>query len=125
MDPASSFGVVARASEIDQYAAHDLCRDGEEVRPVLPLNILPIDQPDESLIDQRRGLKGMARPLSYHVSTSQTMQVVVDQRRELLESRLIAVSPVHKHLGDLLLRRCSHTSFPATAATIPHLICGL
>src|SRR6266446_10640945 len=54
----------------------------------------------------------MTGTLFSHVAAGQAVKFAIDQRSKLLESRLIAVPPVHKHLSDLLLRKCPHTSSP-------------
>src|SRR5262249_16240368 len=49
----ASFGVSVCTREVDQYPAHQLCGDGKEMRAVLPLHILPIDQPQICFVDER------------------------------------------------------------------------
>jgi hypothetical protein len=63
---------MVAASEIHQDLPHQLGRDREEMRPVLPGGI-GIDQPQVSLIDKSGGLQGVARVLEAHVAMSQPM----------------------------------------------------
>jgi len=48
--------------EFHQDPTHRLRGDGEEVRAVLPLDPVEIDEPDIGFVDKRRGLKRVARP---------------------------------------------------------------
>jgi len=50
---------------IDKDAAHQLGRDAEEMRAVLPVYVSLINEPEISLIDERRGLQRMAGTFLY------------------------------------------------------------
>jgi hypothetical protein len=88
------------ARMIDKNAPHQLRRHAEEVGTVLPANIPPVNQPKINLINQCRGLQGVAGTFLAHVASSQSMQFRLDERNQLLEGRLIAVTPGAKQLGD-------------------------
>src|SRR5262249_36837870 len=47
----SSLLVLARARKFHQNAAHHLRRNGAEVRAVLPMDLLAVDQPHVGLVD--------------------------------------------------------------------------
>jgi hypothetical protein len=66
------------------------------VLSVLPLDSLCIHQPEVGLIDERRGLKAMSGTLPHHAPVGDQMQLVFDQRNELLERRRISLSPPEK-----------------------------
>ena len=53
---------------------------------ILPGHIRDVHQAKVSLIDQCRGLQGIARPLRPHLSPSQTAQLPVDQGDKLLQA---------------------------------------
>ena len=59
--PPPALRAIARPGDVDEDAAHDLRRDAEEVRPVLPAHVLPVDQPQVGLVDERRRPAGCAR----------------------------------------------------------------
>jgi hypothetical protein len=68
---------------VDEDAAHDLRGDGEELRAVLPGDVLPVNQPQVSLVDERRGLQGLGVALVLEVRGGQPPQLVVDQFEQL------------------------------------------
>ena len=90
---------------IHKNVPHCLRGDAEEVRPVLPLDVLPVDKPDVRLVHQRRGLEHVSGPFARHVVRRQPMQVLVDGRRQAIEGRLIAIAPSDEQLRDVGLGR--------------------
>jgi hypothetical protein len=68
-------------------------RDGKEVRAILPAHTLDIHQTKIGLVDQRRGLEGLPGMLLAHVPVGDLVQFGVDQRRQLVEGRLVAITP--------------------------------
>ena len=79
---------------IDQDAAHDLGGDREEVRAIRPVHILLIDQANISFIYQSSGLKGVVFSLSAHVTAGEAVELVVDQRIQLVQSGLVPFAPL-------------------------------
>ena len=63
------------------------------MRPVLPLDVFDVDEPQVGLVDERRGLKRVAGPLVAHVPSRNPAQLVVDERDELIEGGLLSASP--------------------------------
>ena len=51
-------------SVVDEDAAHDLCRDTEEVRAILPIDLALVNEPHVRLMDQGRRLQGVVRALA-------------------------------------------------------------
>ena len=100
--------VEMAASIVDQNAPHHLCSDREKVRAVIPLNISLIDETDKCFVDQRRGLQRMAPALAVHIVMGQTMQLAVNQRRQMVESCLVSGAPIQKQLGDVQLFAVVH-----------------
>jgi hypothetical protein len=49
------------AGMVDENAAHDLCGDTKEVRPVLPIDLPLIHEPQVRLVDERRRLQAVPR----------------------------------------------------------------
>src|SRR5918993_2740058 len=64
---AALFGLLL-ARVIDEDAAHHLRRDAEEVRPVLPLHLRLIDEPQVGFVDERGRLQGVALSLAAQVA---------------------------------------------------------
>ena len=72
---AAALRAIARAREVDEDPPHDLRRDAEEVRAVLPADVFPVDQPQVGLVDERGGLQDVARPLAGHASRREAAQL--------------------------------------------------
>jgi hypothetical protein len=100
--PAASLGVVVMPGAVEQDAPHQLRGDPEEVRSILPADLPLINKPQKGLVDQSRGYERLARALPPHVSMRKPVQLLINQRHQLLERRLIALIPGKKQLGNLL-----------------------
>ena len=88
---------------VDEDAAHDLRGGPEEMRPVLPLHVLPVHQPQVRLVDERRRLQEVARTLAGHLPRRQPVQLVLDHGGQGLERRRIAATPGDQELCDVLV----------------------
>jgi hypothetical protein len=53
---------------------------GEKVRPILPPDVLRIDEADAGFVDQGGGLKAVASPLVGHAASRDAVQFSVHQR---------------------------------------------
>jgi hypothetical protein len=103
---AAAFCIPVPACVIDQNATHDLRGNGKEMRTVGPMHVLLIYDANVSLVDQGGGLQSMAFPFPAHVAAREPVQLVVDQRIQLVERGLIAIAPFSEQLRDLVLRFC-------------------
>ena len=52
-------------------------------------------------------MEGVAFALAAHVATREPVQLIVDQRVQLIERGLVPFAPFSEQLGDLVLGRCS------------------
>src|SRR5439155_3926376 len=98
----TALGIVTGTRVIYQNVAHHLCRHGKEVRAILPLDILLIDELQICLINQCRSLQSVRRILSVHVAFGQPAQFGIDERNQLFQSGLITLAPVHQQLSYFL-----------------------
>jgi hypothetical protein len=64
------------------------------MRAVLPLHLPDIDELEIGLVDERSGLQGMPDPLVAHLAPGDAAKLRVDQRNELLETRLRPPCPI-------------------------------
>src|SRR5207253_11147176 len=94
--------ISLRAREIDEDAAHQPRRHGEEMCAVLPVDLADIDQTDVRLVDERGRLQRMSGSFVSHVPPGDAAQLVMDERNQLLQCGLIAVAPVDQQPGDLV-----------------------
>jgi hypothetical protein len=77
---ASTLPALPRAREINQYVPHHLRRDGVEMNPVFPVQVLEIGQPHVGFMHQGRGLERMITLLR-HVVAGKAAQFGVNDRR--------------------------------------------
>ena len=74
-----------RARVIDQDAPHDVRGGAEEVDAVLPADAALIDQLEVDLVHERRRRERVIGPLAAQNGPREAPEVVVDDRRELVE----------------------------------------
>ena len=85
---------------IDQDPAHDLRRHAEKVRPILPIDLPLVDEPEVHLVDQGRGLQGVVGPLAPKLARRHATELRVDQRQQLIERSLVAATPIAEQRRD-------------------------
>ena len=98
---------ASRDGVVDEHPAHRLCRDGQEVRPVLPLDAGELGKLEPRLVDQRRGAEGVIGAFTAHRPGSNAPQLVVHERkqifhtssRKILNLRSQDASTVRHHVG--------------------------
>jgi hypothetical protein len=76
---------MALPPELDEDSPHRLRRNGQEMRTILPMDPVHIEQADICLVDERRRLKRMVRPFTLHVALGEDAQFLVNERDELVE----------------------------------------
>ena len=76
-------------------------RDREEVGAVLPLDVLPVDQAQVRLVDERGRLEDVPGTLAGHAAGRDAPQLLVDERRQRLERGLVPAAPGDEQLRDV------------------------
>src|SRR5271170_3261890 len=76
---------------VDQNTPHQLGSNPIELSAALPMGRMLANQLEISLVNQSRGLKGMARPLAPHIPAGQPFELVIDQRNKLFLSGLVPI----------------------------------
>ncbi len=71
---------------------------------VLPAHVLPVNQPDISLVDKGTGLQRVSGALVAHVVMRQAVQLLINQRSQRLEGSLVAITPGDQQPRDLFGR---------------------
>jgi hypothetical protein len=102
----------ARSREVHENAPHQSGGHRKKMGAVLPLHLLEIDQPQVRFVDKRCRLKRVARPLRRHLSPRQPSQLVVDDRKELLQCGLVAVFPFGEEARDVMAGHIGHGDRP-------------
>jgi hypothetical protein len=86
---------------VHQDAAHDPGRYGQEMHAVGPRDRLAVDESDEGFIDERRGLQAVPDALARHAAASDAMELLMDQRDQVLEGALVALTPLQEQRSDV------------------------
>ena len=100
--------------ELHQDPPHRPRGHGEEVRAVLPLDSVHIDQTDVGFVDECRGLERVVGALASHVAPGQCVELLVDERNELVEGRFLTLAPREEQVSGV--RSSGHDSFPGSMA---------
>ena len=95
---------LARAGDIDQDPPHHPRRRCEEVRPVLPLDRLPLEQTQVGLVDQFGRLHPAVATLIGQNTAGHLAEFSMNQRRQLIERLLITTTPGLQQAGQIRLR---------------------
>ena len=98
---AAAFSGLLPPGIIDEDLAHGSGRHAEEVRPVFPGRIGMVDELEVGFVHQRRGVERVVFALEIALLARQLVELVVDQRQQLLEGLAIAVAVVLQQLGNL------------------------
>jgi hypothetical protein len=99
---------AASPGVIDQDPAHGLGRDGEEVPAILPEHPVLIDQAEEGLVHQGRGLERVIGALAAKLAGGDRAQLRVDERHQLVESCVASRAPGIQEAGDLTRLATAH-----------------
>src|SRR5438876_6947662 len=101
----SAFKTVLVARIVQQDTAHDLRRNAEKMRAILPMNLLLIDKPQVGFVYQSRRLQRVIAILAPHIAVRQAMQLPFDKRQQFIQGRLIAVPPINQQTGNVSVGR--------------------
>jgi hypothetical protein len=89
------------AGVVDENAAHELCGDSVELRPVLPFDTPLVDEAHVGFVDQRCGLQRVAVLLAPHRRRRPPMELGVDNRKQLIAGGGVAASPCEQELRNV------------------------
>jgi hypothetical protein len=98
---AAVLGPRLAAGALDEDAAHGFGRRGEEVAAAVPVTgLVPVHQPYIGLVDQGRGLEGLAGPFLSEPLGRKLAEFVINQRQELVGGARIALLDGREDVGD-------------------------
>ena len=102
------------AGLVNQYAPHGLRGDGEEVRAVLPTHAALVNESHVSFVDERGGLQSVVGALAAHVAVREPVQLLLNEREQLVERRPVAAAPGEEQTCHLFRRRrgFGHSNLP-------------
>ena len=104
--PPAAFLIPLRSRVVDEDAPHETGRHREEVRAILPVDLLDVDQAQVRLVDERGRLKAVPCPFAGHAPAGDAAQFAVDDRNEPIERRLVALPHCQeepRHIGGVKL----------------------
>jgi hypothetical protein len=89
----ASFLRLAGSRKIHKDPAHQSGRHSQKVRPILPVHVLRIHQPQVRLVNEGGGLEAFARAFAAHAPSSDPLQLLMDKGSQSGKRRLVAGSP--------------------------------
>lgn len=88
-----TFNCVSAPCMVHENAAHHLGGDRQEVRPILPVNPLMVDQPQIGLVNERRRLERVVAPLPAQLACRARPQVSMDQIEQIVARLNVSARP--------------------------------
>lgn len=104
----AALGRLSTPGMLCQNPPHDLCCDSEEVSAVLPADASLLRELQIGLVDDFCGLEPLCGRLSLTIVMSESMNIPVDERNQLVEGLPVAVRPRVKELGHVTGRELTH-----------------
>src|SRR6266545_6678871 len=89
-----------RPRGVDQNPSHHPRAYRKEMRPIGPIEIPGIDQPQIRLVHERSGLQAVSGALVPHVAARHPVQLLVDEWRQAIEGRRISAAPGLQQTGN-------------------------
>jgi hypothetical protein len=86
---------------VDEDPAHDLRRNTEEMRTILPVDAPLIDEPDVHLMNESRWRQRVVGPLVPELARGNPTKLRIDQWQHLIERSSIAATPIGEQHGDI------------------------
>src|SRR6185503_15951960 len=100
----ASLDCRARPCRVDQNPPHDSRTHGEEMRPIGPIEVTGVDQPQKRFVDERRWLQCVLGALVPHIGARHAVQLLIDKRRQVIQGRGISAPPRLQQTGDFRRR---------------------
>src|SRR5579863_8320363 len=99
MHPAAALGVTLRAGVIHKNAAHDAGAERKEMSPILPLDVLNVDQSEVGFINERGSLQSVPGILSGEAPAGDLAKLGVHQNDQALEGSRVIGAPSLEQAG--------------------------
>jgi hypothetical protein len=100
--PAAALPAHVAARVVNEDAAHQLRRNSEEVRAVVPAGMGLVDQLEVDLVDEGGGLERVRGVFTPHVALGEAAQLALDERDQAVERRRVAVAQSNEHVRHAL-----------------------
>jgi hypothetical protein len=89
---------------IDEDAAHDVRGDAKKVRPILPVNLPLVDEPDEHFVHEGRRLQCVVGPLASKLTGGHASELCIHEGQQLVERGPVTAAPLAEQLRDVARR---------------------
>lgn len=103
----AAFFRLAVAGVIEQNAPHNLRRNSEKLRAVLPRRARLVNQFQVGFVDERGRLQSMIRVFALHKPMRDAPEFLLDDWKKPFERMLVAVRPSREQFGDVRFVRHS------------------
>ena len=98
------------------------------MRPVLPVDVLDVDQAQIGFVDQFGRLHAVVRTIAVQAPAGDALQLIVDERHQRIESRLVSLAPgseENRHLVGRAQNSCILTGFRVVSVSaVAFRLCG-
>ena len=78
--------------------------DTKEMRPILPVDLALIDEPDVHLVHKGGRLQGVVGPLAPKLARRDAPELRIDERQQLIERSPVAATPIAEQCRDVARR---------------------
>src|SRR5689334_13181510 len=110
---ATALGAVSGARMVHEDLPHEVGRNTEKMRTVLPWSAFGADEAEIRLVDERRALQGVAGTLASQKALRETVQLAIDERHEAIQRVRVTGFRPNQEFGDRSLRFTRHAVGPA------------
>jgi hypothetical protein len=101
---AATLGAAPLARVVYQHMPHHFGSDGEEMRPILPFDLMIGQQPEKCLLHQRRGLHAVVFALASQVTPRDLIQLPLNQGQQSVQGGAVSLPPTDQESGDIFCR---------------------
>src|SRR5689334_11582874 len=98
-----------RARVIDENTSHHLRRDSKKLRPILPAHAVLLGKFQEKLVDECGWLQRVFASFSAQVGDGEAVQLVVNERHQLVAGVFLTLAPSFEQLCDACGRTIRHS----------------
>ena len=89
---------------VDQDVPHYLSDHRDELRPILPVDVLQFVELQISLVNESGSLQRMIRPFPSQVVLREPVKIFVNQSGKVVECRFVPAAPLQQPLSNRLRR---------------------
>src|SRR5438128_3531374 len=100
---AAAFSRLPAARMINQDIANQMGGQSEELRAMLPVDALLLDQSQIDFVDNDRRLQRDIRRLAAQVAFGESAKLIINQRHQLIARQIITITPFQEKFADCVV----------------------